>query len=812
MTADRFRIDLPAQVAAAIVRTTNQRFRVSLSSYPRPSHRSRLSVPAHYTCLFRFAHHGGSAISDSTAASADVPTSATDARSRAIAEEQLNLTRLYQQLDDLRSRMANRLADIYKQEGWDEQSVWERDVFAARDLQRLQRLGSVDRGLCFGRLDFNNPDESGPRYIGRIGLSDDEYDQMLVDWRAPAAEPFYRATAASPGDVVRRRHIQTKRREVIGVDDEVFDSETAGDGAATLNGEAAFLASLRESRTGRMSDIVATIQAEQDRVIRSDARGVLVVQGAPGTGKTVAALHRAAYLLYTHRDRLANSGVLVLGPNKTFLHYIDEVLPSLGETGVVLSTIEDLYPGVTASATEPDSAGSAKGDEHMVKVIMSAIKELQRVPHQAIFLVVDETPLMLEPSVVREARTKARRSRRAHNAARPVFAREILTDLARQYRANLGEMDDDDISEIRHELSGEEDIQIVLDELWPIVTPEDLLTKIYAKAGPESPLRRVDGAWTPADVPLLDEAAVLLGDAPNDAAKAARRRQEAERRAEEQFARDLLSNMELSMPVDPAQVAERYRGQSDLRPVSERAARDREWKFGHVIVDEAQELSPMAWRMVMRRVPSKSLTVVGDIAQTGTVDGARSWASVFDKHAPGRWREETLTINYRAPAEVMEVGAAVLAAIDSSLTPPQSVRTTGERPWTLRASPERFVSELSDVVTTELKRVGDGTLGVLVPAAGAGGLRAALSASLPDGTIGADDPSGLDAAVSVLTVRQAKGLEFDSVIVVEPADIVAQSSRGVTDLYVAVTRPTQHLGIVHTKDLPEPLRVIDAAR
>jgi DNA helicase IV len=727
-----------------------------------------------------------------------------DAHDRAIAEEQPYITRLYAQLDALRERTATRLAEIYQQEGWDEQSIWERDVFAARDLQRLQRLNGVDRGLCFGRLDFGAGGDGTARYIGRIGLSDDEYDQMLVDWRAPAAEPFYRATAADPGDVVRRRHIQVKRREVIGVDDEVFDAGVTGDSAATLSGEAALLASLAEARTGRMSDIVATIQAEQDRVIRSDARGILVVQGAPGTGKTVAALHRAAYLLYTHRDRLANSGVLVLGPNPTFLRYIDEVLPSLGETGVVLSTVADLYPGIEVTGEEPDDVARAKGMESMAGELAAAVKRLQRSPRQAIPIVVDDVMLTLEPSVIRDARSRARRSRRPHNAARPVFTREILTDLARQYTRQIGELDDDDLAEARFELSGDDDVQVVLDQLWPVMTPEKFLRRVFS-SDHGAPWYRRNGEWTSADVPLLDEAAVLLGNAPDDAALAAERRQEAERRAEAEFARDLLSELELAIPVDADEVAERYRGVSQARPVNERAAGDREWAFGHVIVDEAQELSPMAWRMVMRRVPSKSLTVVGDIAQTGAADGARSWASVFDRIAGERWRQETLTINYRTPSEVMDVGAAVLRAIDPALEPPRSVRSTGVQPWAMRAARERVMEELADAVSAELKLVHDGSVAVIVPPGRDAAVRSELVELLPSASVGTGDPSGLDADVSVLTVRQAKGLEFDAVIVLEPSTIVSESSRGLTDLYVAVTRPTQRLGVVYTGELPDAL-------
>lgn len=679
-------------------------------------------------------------------------------------------------------------------------------MFVSRDVERLERLRNVDRGLCFGRLDLT----SGPqRYIGRIGLSDDEYEQLLIDWRAPAAEPFYRATAAAPGDVVRRRHIQTRQRKVLAVDDEVFNFDgTEASTATTLSGEAALLASLSASRTGRMSDIVATIQAEQDRVIRSDARGVLVVQGGPGTGKTVAALHRAAYLLYTHRDRLANSGVLVLGPNRTFLRYIDQVLPSLGETGVVLSTVAELYPGITVSVDDRDAVATAKGSARMARAIADVIKSSQRVPREAVPMEIDKVQLELAPSVVRHARTRARRSRRPHNGARAVFVRDVLTALAEQYISQESGLDDDDLPEVRSDLSGADDVQAVLSDLWPALTPEQVVSSVRRSEGwPDTPQQ-----WSASDVPLLDEAAELLGEVPDEAALAAQRRAEAELREEAEFARQLLSGVEIpyGIEIEPELVVERYRGLTSSRPVNERAASDREWAFGHVIVDEAQEISPMAWRMIMRRIPSKSLTVVGDIAQGSAVDGVRSWASVFDEFTPGRWRQETLSINYRAPAEVMAVGADVLAAIDPALEPPQSVRSTGAQPWALSSTRDALPDDLAVAVTDELKVLGDGAdgrLGVIAPASMAAALRASLTEALPPGAVGMADPSGLDASVVVLTARESKGLEFDSVIVVEPEAI---AERSLTDLYVAVTRPTQRLGVIHTATLPESLARLGA--
>ncbi|PSK96976.1 DNA helicase IV [Haloactinopolyspora alba] len=737
------------------------------------------------------------------------------AQDDAVRAEQPYISRLYERLDLLRERTAARLAELYKQRGGTHQAVWDREAFVARDVERLERLGTVDRGLCFGRLDF---DGRATSYIGRIGLSDDDYETMLVDWRAPAAEPFYRATAAAPGDLVRRRHIQTRRREVLAVDDEVFDQDALPAGSAgTLRGEAALLASLTANRTGRMSDIVATIQAEQDRIIRSPLAGVLVVQGGPGTGKTVAALHRAAYLLYTHRDRLSEKGVLVVGPNRTFLHYIDQVLPSLGETGVVLSTVGQLVPGVEPTGAEPDETAVVKGDPRMAEVIATAVRDRQRVPREEQVLRVDRTELVLDAATCRSARTKARRSRRPHNAARRVFVRTLLDELAEQHARRLGEViDEEDLAELRGELQSEPDVAAVMDELWPSLTPQQLVADLFADPkrlaaaarrldpAERELLARDDAAWTPADVPLLDEAAEALGpvDDPDAAARAEREREEAEVR----YAQELLDQLDLDVPVDPALVAERYRGSPTHRSVVDRASADREWSYGHVIVDEAQELSPMAWRMVMRRAPGRSMTVVGDIAQTGAAAGARSWGQVLEPFVPGRWRQETLTVNYRTPTEVMDAAAGALRAIDPDLVPPESVRSTGRSPAAVRVEPDGLTGAVVELATEEADAVASGRVAVIVPAARLNELHAAIAADVPATVSRVENPEALDATVTVLTVGQVKGLEFDSVLVVEPAEMLRESSHGATDLYVALTRPTQRLGLAHTGDLPDMLQ------
>ncbi|GAA0919242.1 HelD family protein [Nonomuraea longicatena] len=696
----------------------------------------------------------------------------------------------------------------------------ERDTFADMYANRLARLWAVERGLVFGRLDHL---EEGRLYIGKLGLTDDEQERLLIDWRAPVAQPFYRATATAPMGVTRRRHLQTRGRSVVGVDDDLLDLDAMSDAdLATLNGEAALLAALGEKRTGRMRDIVATIQAEQDRVIRGDLNGVLVVQGGPGTGKTVVALHRAAYLLYTHRERLERRGVLILGPNLTFLRYIEQVLPSLGETDVLLSTVGELYPGLTATRRDRPEVAAVKGDARMAEVIARAVRDRQRVPRKAVQLPLGRYTLTIEPGMLDAARNKAIRSRRPHNAARAVFVRSLLNALARQSAKKIGRglIDDDELADLREDLRTEPVVRNALNRFWPYLTPQRLLLGLYGSAErlgyaaamltprERDLLRREGGEWTESDVPLLDEAAELLGEIDEKVLRAsaaqaeeelaaARAAEEHEREAELAYAREVLELTGLSDVMEAERLAERQRGGGPYLTTAERAAADRGWAYGHVIVDEAQELSPMAWRTVMRRIPTRSMTIVGDIAQTGSSAGARSWAEVLDPFVAGRWRQEHLTVNYRTPVELMAVAADVLADIDPALKAPTSVRESGAVPW---SAP---LSRLPELVKAEAGE--GGKVVVVAPEASLERIGAEVAAEVP-GTVVGGGAAALDAPVTVMGVTDAKGLEFDSVIVAEPELIASQSPRGSSDLYVALTRATQRLGVVHEAPLDKALR------
>ncbi|WP_285684574.1 AAA family ATPase [Actinoplanes sp. NBRC 103695] len=748
-----------------------------------------------------------------------------------IRDEQLYLDRLYARLDVLREQSDQRLRAILLEAGGTPQGRSQREATRAHYAEQLAQMNAVENGLCFGRLDFTGDE---PRYIGRLGLFDEDRsaEPLLVDWRAPAARPFYLATAVSPEGVTRRRHLRTKGRQLTGIDDEVLDLAAGGGGREDVTGEAALLSALTAGRTGRMRDIVETIQAEQDEVIRSGLPGVLVVQGGPGTGKTAVALHRAAYLLFTHRAQLTKQGVLILGPNATFLRYISQVLPSLAETGVMLATLGDMFPGVRARAEEPPAVAAVKGQVAMTDVLARAVADWQTVPHDFVEVDHDGYPLRIERAICEDARATARRAGRPHNIARSMFVTEVIHALSLQIAERIGAdplggdnlLSEADLAETRRELREDIDVQAALFEMWPVLTPRRVLRELLCSperlATAEAPaelLRDRDARWSPADVPLLDELAELLGEDDTLRKRAvARERAEAIEYAEgvleivagsrsldfEDQEEEILSAMDV---VDASAFVERHEV-LDTRTAAERAAADRTWVFGHVIVDEAQELSPMAWRLLMRRVPSRSLTVVGDVAQTSELAGTTTWEQVFEPYVAQRWRLAELTVNYRTPAEVMAVAADVLAAVDPSLQPPRSVRESGVAPWARRVTEDELPAALIAAVRAEVAEAGDGRVGVIVPQGREGELGHELMKALPEAAVG-EQPDLLNQVV-MLTVRQAKGLEFDAVLVAQPDEIIAESPRGLSDLYVAVTRATRRLGVLHTVDLPKELNAL----
>jgi DNA helicase IV len=740
----------------------------------------------------------------------------------AIGQEQAYVDVLYRLLDGARERAAEALTQTLGSggAGGTFQARVERDFTAAEQSRRLAQLNAVERGLVFGRIDGHRieghqqaAEDPVTLYIGRIGLRDDEHEPRLIDWRAPASHPFYAATPKDPNGLIRRRHIYTRDRTVTGVDDEVFDLDRLSEpDRQSLSGEAMLIASITAGRTGRMTDVVATIQAEQDRVIRASLQGVLVVQGGPGTGKTVAALHRAAYLLYTHRRVLERRGVLVIGPNATFLRYISQVLPSLGETDVVLTSMAELFPGVIAAPDDDPDAAEVKGDAKMVDVLRRAVRDRQQVPPGDLEVTADDVRMTVPRDVVLRARDRARALRKPHNVARKLFVTEMLGALAAAEAAALDRpLDPDDLPYTRARLWDEAPVRAALDALWPFLTPQRLVAGLLAEEGAlrraapdlssaeRSVVLRPDApdAWTVADVPLLDEAAQLLGS-DDSAARRQRRALERERRADERYAREVLEITGVAEGgfVDAATLAEWNRDPGQQLTTAERAWADPSWAYGHVIVDEAQELSAMAWRMVMRRIPTRSLTVVGDVAQRGSAAGARSWAQMLDPYVRGRWHEELLTVNYRTPAEIMAVAADVLASVAPGEQPPESVREEGVLPRAVRG-----LDQVASVVAAERDDLADaGRLAVIAPPGRLAELAWALPAAVPG-----DRPEVLDSPVALLTVGQAKGLEFDRVVLVDPTGILAQSPAGGHDLYVALTRATHRLTVVYDTDLPSSL-------
>ncbi|TDB93207.1 ATP-binding domain-containing protein [Actinomadura sp. 7K534] len=781
------------------------------------------------------------------------------ARAAAMRVEQEYVSRLYTRLDVERASAEAAMREGPAAGGGSAfQARLESAVATDEAARRLARLSGVEHGLCFGRID-HRADADGPGdtfYIGRIGLRDADHEPILIDWRAAAARPFYTATPGAPGTLARRRHLHLRGREVVRLDDEVFDLQGLGESdRAGIVGEAALLATLRRGRTGRMSDVVATIQEEQDQVIRSGLHGVLVVQGGPGTGKTVAALHRAAYLLYTHRDVLERRGVLVVGPNATFLRYIEQVLPGLGETDVALATVGELYPGIKAKATDAPAVAVIKGDLRMADVVEAAVHDRQRVPAGGLHIETDGLTLVVDAEKCAQIRDRARSLRLPHNVQRRRFVHDMLEALAinraEQYDRIMDEpleemakngglpdwlqelideaedeplLDETDLRLAKEALWQDPAVHSALNALWPELTPEqlladffgdpDALARVGAQAGLDcTPLHRPPNApWTISDVPLLDEAAELLGK-DDSAEKARQRAAEAARAKEELYAREVIETADTGHPerltaadlLTAAELAERHHDDGPPLTTAQRALADREWAYGHVIVDEAQELSEMAWRTVMRRVPTRSLTVVGDIAQTGSAAGAASWAQMLDRYVPGRWREQRLMVNYRTPAAIMRVAADVLEAVAPGETPPESVRDEGAPP-VATAMP---VTGLPALVRSELELVTGGTPDDIGGAFKEGRLAVITSAArhpavleaLPDAAAGAT-PEALDSPVVVLTAEEAKGLEFDSVIVVDPAGILTESPKGGQDLYVALTRATRRLTAVHDNDLP----------
>lgn len=699
-----------------------------------------------------------------------------------LAAEQAHLDRAHARLEELRAANEAVLAEALRGEaGGTHQARVEREAMVETTLRRLSALTIGPVPLCFGRIDTED-DEAF--HIGRLAVADEDQTPLVVDWRAPVAEPFYRATGRHPLGLRRRRHFLIEGRHLEAMEDEHF-ALAPGDGEDpdALQGPGALLAALDRSRSGQMRDIVATVQREQDEAIRAPLPGMLVVQGGPGTGKTAVALHRAAYLLYTHRFPLERQGLLVVGPNRVFLRYIEQVLPSLGETGAELSTVAglvgDLEP--TPGADGPRTA-ALKGDVRMAALLRRAVSDRQRALTSELTLLVGRHRLVLPASATVEIVAAARRGGGTHNRRRSLVERLIgqrLLDLLRRRDPDAGHTVSDLVRILRRDPIG----RAALERMWPVLSAEELLHDLFGspalltlagrgllRAGERRLLyraraRSVDHVtWTGPDLALLDEARALLGP-----------------------------------PLGrPSRV-----GRSDADEEGPRT-------YGHIVVDESQDLSPMELRLVARRSLNGSMTLVGDLAQaTGALAPTR-WDDVLTHLRTERdVRIVELSVNYRTPSELMAMADRVLAAALPGHRSPRSVRSTGTTP-VVRAvrGGESLVDAVARAVSVE-RAAGPGRSVAVIAAANAvdelaaGLRRAGIS-------FGEAPARGLDQEVTLVPVELAKGLEFDVTVVVEPAELVARSAQGLRALYVALTRATRRLVVIHARALPEPLeRAVD---
>ena len=691
-----------------------------------------------------------------------------------VAQEQAFLDRAYARLDDVRSSLDERIESVMTAPGTGTaQDLLERQ--ALLDLLGHQAASAVaaEQRLFFGRLD--RVDGTTLR-LGRIGLRDEAGEPLLLDWRAPQAAGFYQATTAEPMGVRRRRRVFTRERAVTHVEDEDLDDPLGG------AGERAAAAAVDAPREGRMADIVATIAADQDRIVRSPLNRVTVVQGAPGTGKTVVALHRAAWLLYTHRDRLARDGVLVVGPSNAFCRYIEQVLPSLGETDVVLLTPGQLYPPVSTSIVDSPDIAAVKGDLVMARVVAQAVRQRVRLPERGLEVrLADGSVASVTAAQLAQARAEVPR-RATFHAGREPFLRRVLGMLARDHAVRRGDDHTDPDVRAAHlaDLVDDPEVRRTVNLMWLPTTPERLVARLLSDpdmlaaaaeglldaAQQRTLLRPVDAPWTVDDVPLLEEAAERLGDfVPPTRRTSPANDDYAELTVHDPYARDRPSGS-----------------------LADRAMADRDWVYGHVVVDEAQELSRMAWRALARRCGRRSMTVVGDLQQTAHPAGARDWYEVLD-WAGDHLDLHTLTVTYRITRQTAKTATDLLVRAGGDAPDLRPIRD-GE-PTEHVTCP---LAGLADVAWARTDPDG-GRTAVIVPDDRIGEVAAALAGRTGFGF--GDD--ALDAPVAVLTVREAKGLEFDHVLVVD-ADSLSRQARHGSDAYVACTRATRTLHLVDLVD------------
>jgi hypothetical protein len=654
----------------------------------------------------------------------------------------------------LLSRMEQRTAAAERDAALRAPGDWDATVAQRRLRERLRSLREDGSPLCFGRID---EDPGGAWHIGRRHVEDESGDPVVVDWRASVAVPFYRATFASPLGLRRRRRFLLDGRRLEDILEEDFaDPDTIGRASAAGLPDP-LLASLGRARGGEMQDIVATIAADQDRVIRAPAARTVVVQGGPGTGKTAVGLHRAAFLLYEDRQRLERDGVLVLGPNRLFLAYISSVLPSLGEVAVTQTTLPGLVAGWPVRATEPEAVAALKGDPRLAAVLAAAVESALQPEPGPLGVRTRFGVVRFAPGRLNELLDAARASGGTARDRRSRFRRAITDAAVRELSDRRS--DAPDASGVARDLAADRTLQAALEKMWPTQSAPALLRRLYGRAGGGAGragglsavevglLSRPAGrsvrseAWSDADLPLLDEAESLLAGPPR--------------------------------------------------------------RYGHVVVDEAQDLSPMALRMVRRRsLDGLSMTILGDLGQATAPGAPGDWAtSLAALGSPEGASVVELHVGYRVPAAIMEVANGFLAHAAPHLTPTRSVRSSGEEPEFTPVTPGSLPDELA--ATARALLAAYQTVAVIAPAPTLDGLAPLLSAR----GVAADPPGRAPRPRVVALVRpeEAKGLEFDAVIIVEPAALAALPG-GPGLLYIALTRAVQHLSVLHHEALPAGLR------
>ncbi len=669
----------------------------------------------------------------------------------------------------------------------------ERDAMVFQAARRIAQLDAAHEGLVFGRLDLQEELDPEPRYIGRIGLRDDDRDSLLIDWRAPAAAVFYQATAASPERVVRRRVLRCAGATVVGVEDELLDADAETD--LPIVGEGALMAQLSRARDRSMHSIVATIQAEQDRAIRAPAKGVVSISGGPGTGKTVVALHRAAYLLYTDRRRYEGGGVLVVGPSGVFMRYIERVLPSLGETAVALRSLGEVVDGIRAVRHDEPAVADVKGAVRMAEVMRRTARQQTPDSPREFRMFWRDDVIVLGPRELGQIR-RSLMSHGQRNRQLPRVASALLEAMWRQVTGERGlergraAFDDEILSDKRF-------LDFAL-AWWP---PLDAPTVLGWLSDPEFLARVGEGvvsaedqrlltkSWADAaapsveDVPLLDELRYALGDVPD--------RREEDHELDDHVGGDLE---ELTTASD----REYAPAGRPWAPPKHRVEDD---GFAHVLVDEAQDLTPMQWRMLGRRGRAATWTIVGDPAQSSwpaPEDAAAARATALEGKQQHTFH---LSTNYRNSSEIYEFAAAYARRVGLDADLPTAVRSTGVEP-VVHAGAADLEAATREALAAVVGEVA-GTVAIVVPGARRSEVNGWL-ASWPEFAAdargagvaaGAGGPSGEDRIV-VLTGLDTKGLEFDGIVVVRPDEIEAESTTGRATLYVVLTRATQLLTLL----------------